>query len=358
MLRAALPSHLVAPTPAVAARHAGLRALPPRPTRAAARPAAASARHTAQAAPVVLAEAAALGLWKPALVAAAAPLTGVAAAGAALLAGLSLDGKDLKGAILAAAGLTVAAQLAPFLAQAALGAAPALEPTALLAAAAKNVLLPLLAGVAVKAALPGQVVAVAPLLPIAALALVSLVCGTVVAGSAEAARAAGGRLFGAVAAAQAGTAALLFASSKAGLPVQGGPIAAGTLVGAAGAALAHTLAPAQPLLAVACVGSALVSALAALLPGAAQPVLTGATGVSSSAQSDGAQYLREVLQIPLSPKPAAAYSWQLPADTYLTVLRSRDEGAAQAAASAPAVPANVAEARAWIAAWRGKQRCA
>ena len=45
--------------------------------------------------------------------------------------------QDLKGAVLAAAGLTVAAQLAPFLAQAALGAAPALEPTALLAAAAK-----------------------------------------------------------------------------------------------------------------------------------------------------------------------------------------------------------------------------
>lgn len=75
----------------------------------------------------------------------------------------------------------------------------------------------------------------------------------------------------------------------------------------------------------------------------------------AGAASDGAQYLREVLQIPLAPKPSATYRWQLPADTYLTVLRSRDEGDAQATASAPAAPANVAEAREWIAAWRSKQ---
>ncbi len=68
----------------------------------------------------------------------------------------------------------------------------------------QGLLLPLLAGIAVKAALPSGVAAVAPLLPIAALACVSLVCGSVVAGSAEAARAAGVRLLGAVAAAQAG----------------------------------------------------------------------------------------------------------------------------------------------------------
>ena len=96
--------------------------------------------------------------------------------------------------------------------------------------------------------------------------------------------------------------------------------------------------------------AALVSALAAL-PGAAQPAPVAHAG----AASDGAQYLREVLKIPLAPKPSATYSWQLPADTYLTVLRSRDEGDAQATASAPAVPANVAEAREWIAAWRSKQ---
>jgi len=41
----------------------------------------------------VLAEAAALGLWQPALVAAAAPYVAGAAAGAALLTGLSFDGK-------------------------------------------------------------------------------------------------------------------------------------------------------------------------------------------------------------------------------------------------------------------------
>lgn len=103
--------------------------------------------------------------------------------------------------------------------------------------------------------------------------------------------------------------------------------------------------------------AALVSAIAALLlPGAAQAAPAGAVGAEAGAQSDGAQYLREVLQIPLAPKPSPSYSWQLPADTYLTVLRSRDDGDSQAAASsAPAVPANVAEARAWIAAWRAQQ---
>lgn len=78
------------------------------------------------------------------------------------------------------------------------------ERAALLHTPLQGVLLPLLAGAAVKTALPSQVAAVAPLLQIAALALVSLVCGSVVAGSMEAARVAGLRLVGAVAAAQAG----------------------------------------------------------------------------------------------------------------------------------------------------------
>lgn len=100
--------------------------------------------------------------------------------------------------------------------------------------------------------------------------------------------------------------------------------------------------------------AALVSALASLLPGLPVPGAAGAGGAAAAQGgelSDGATYLREVLRIPLAPKPSASYSWQLPGDTYLSVLRSR-EGQAPAA---EAVPANAAAARAWIAAWRAKQ---
>lgn len=97
MLCVAAPrSHLLAPPPAGhRQRHFGLgpRPHPAHLAHAAARPAVASASRITQAAPIVLAEAAALGLWQPALVAAAAPYVAGAAAGAALLTGLSFDGK-------------------------------------------------------------------------------------------------------------------------------------------------------------------------------------------------------------------------------------------------------------------------
>ena len=101
MIRAVVTSHLVAPPPAAALRRTGLHRLTPRPARATAtvaklfataRPAASSSR-TAEAASIALAGGAALGLWRPDLVAAAAPFVGGAAVGTALLAGLSLDSK-------------------------------------------------------------------------------------------------------------------------------------------------------------------------------------------------------------------------------------------------------------------------
>lgn len=92
MIRAVVTSHLAAPPPAAALRPTGLHRLAPRPARATARPAASSSR-TAEAASIALAGGAALGLWRPDLVAAAAPFVGGAAVGTALLAGLSLDSK-------------------------------------------------------------------------------------------------------------------------------------------------------------------------------------------------------------------------------------------------------------------------
>lgn len=66
------------------------------------------------------------------------------------------------------------------------------------------VLLPLLAGAAAKVVLPSQVAAAAPLASVAALALTALTVGSVLAGNAQSALAAGPRLVAAVAAVQAG----------------------------------------------------------------------------------------------------------------------------------------------------------
>lgn len=98
---------------------------------------------------------------------------------------------------------------APYVAHAALGAAlPAGFPAALLKQAGQTALLPLLAGVALRAALPNAAAAAAPLASWAALALTAFACGSVLARHAQAA-------LGATAA-QLGAATLAVLAAQAG----------------------------------------------------------------------------------------------------------------------------------------------
>ena len=178
-------------------------------------------------------------------------------------------------------------------------------------------LLPVLAGAALNQAFPRQVARLSPLAALAAVLLIAVICGSVIAQNAAAALAAGPRLLGAISALHAGGFALGYAFSRAlGLPESAArttSIEVGMQNSALGALLASAHFPAAPLAAVPCALSACThSVMGSLLAAGWQPA-------PAEAETSG------------SGVPATE-----PGDV--------EEGVARR------------EARAWIDAWRARER--